>query len=194
MFSRLFQCHSIQTTRFRIFFSNISRWTSSCPFDTLGLTKNVSYKEVKKTFLRLAIQSHPDTSKSKGGKDNFLRYRAAFESLTEGKKGEAKPLNDDMTSSMPENDFEEWYHHETGYHVPYANDVMQDTNLMREIAKATEGMSQGGLDKGGMWQLAASVRERLKNGNLPPPMLATGKRSTDDTSGSVKRRRRRKQK
>jgi len=167
---------------------------SSCPFETLGLSQSSNYKDVKRAFLKLALESHPDVSS--GRKQDFLRYHAAFKSIPEDVDSVAITCQTDdadmgdSSTVMSEEEFAHWFHTETGHHVPYGKDFLLDSKLVREVAEATEGMSQGGLDKGGMWELASTMRDRLKKG-LPPAKVAIGKEGGDVGMGRLSRRRRR---
>lgn len=44
------------------------------PYETLGVPKNASEKDIKKAFRKLARESHPDTGD--GGGDADLRQRS----------------------------------------------------------------------------------------------------------------------
>ena len=85
---------------------------SPCPFRTLGLSEKSLYIDVKKKFLKLALQVHPDvvrTSSSPNGNgtseedgegtreekkasiEKFIRLRSAFEAIIEAEDGSRNP-------------------------------------------------------------------------------------------------------
>ena len=194
---------------------------SPCPFRTLGLSEKSLYIDVKKKFLKLALQVHPDvvrTSSSPNGNgtseedgegtreekkasiEKFIRLRSAFEAIIEAEDGSAI-LREDFHSlptggqvrSMSEANFEQWFHKETGNRVPYNYDAVVSRHIcpaiLREVARVTENMTQSGLDKGGYWQMAFELKERVKNGDMPPLRIPEGQSS--EASRSRKRRRRR---
>jgi len=159
---------------------------SSCPFEILGVRKSSSYENVKKAFLKLALLSHPDVPS--GRKEDFVRYHSAFKLISEGLDGVAvsrKSKDDQEGTGMSDENFHQWFHYETG--LPLSKDLVLDSNLLKEVAQVTENMAQGGLDKGGMWQLAASIREKVKRGDIPPSQLSSG---SDRSSNGLGRRRR----
>lgn len=94
---------------------------------------------------------------------------------------------------MSEANFEQWFHKETGNRVPYNYDAVVSRHIcpaiLREVARVTENMTQSGLDKGGYWQMAFELKERVKNGDMPPLRIPEGQSS--EASRSRKRRRRR---
>lgn len=57
-----------------------------CPYEILGLDKNVSVDEVKKQYRKLAKQYHPD--KQTGKEDQFLRIKEAYDSIANGTENE----------------------------------------------------------------------------------------------------------
>lgn len=198
----------------RYFATHRSAQGGTCPFNTLGLPKtSTSYVEVKARFLELAMKHHPDTANSdsnpeKKNINKFISIRSAFEAIVEGDDGDAILRHDyelyqnvvggdddsRPTRSMSDEEFDTWFHEQTGHKVPYNYDELAnrhiDPAVLREVAELTEGMSQGGLDKGGMWAFAASLRQRAKSGDLPPLRVSEGQKERKD--GKPARRRRRK--
>ena len=74
--------------------------TSSCPFKALKISRNSTYAEAKKSFLKVAMHHHPDTIQQRLDPDDehyeetlkksvntFMKARKAFEGLTEGSDG-----------------------------------------------------------------------------------------------------------
>ena len=79
-------------------------------------------------------------------------------------------------------------------HVPPNYDDMSqlrvDPQVLHDVAEVSEDMAPGGLDKGGMWQFAADMREKAKRGDLPPLQVSEGE--SNGRQGKSTRRRRRK--
>src|SRR3990172_2722853 len=59
------------------------------PYDTLGVSKNASFDEIKFQFRRLALKLHPDKSNSKYAVENFKEISEAYEILSDPIKREA---------------------------------------------------------------------------------------------------------
>lgn len=147
--------------------SGSKRKVVSDPFMTLGIVRNdtLQYSHVKRTFLKIAMKYHPDTTinctdiEREKNKDLFVTARMAFESIIAGPNGVAilKTEADDYVEE--EDDFEEWFKSETGYDIPF-----MDAATMKEVADMTETVG-GGLDRdGGMWTLARMVTNTVKEG------------------------------
>lgn len=134
------------------------------PFKILGISIDTPYVEAKKTFLRIAVDHHPDTSGAKTDKerdysrDVFIRARQAFEQLVEAPDGSIWHKKE--AEAMP--NFDDWFLRETGLNSPF--DVNLDPQTIKEVAAMTEEYG-GGLDRdGGMWQLAKSITTAHKAG------------------------------
>ena len=67
------------------------------------------------------------------------------------------------------------------------------TSAYFQIANCSKKLQPGGLDKGGMWEFARSVAERVKNGGVAPlrVKLEAGNKVGGDKVGPKRRRRRR---
>ena len=192
-----------------------TRWhgttKSTCPFATLGLAKSKepSYAEVKNRFQQLALEHHPDRITATNQEDNsthnltseeatmrFVRYRTAFEAIVESDDGSGSAVlreDFDFRKVMTEqsNDQTTNAASATAQHVPNYDDMSHrhiDPQVLREVAELAEDMAPGGLDKGGLWQFAASMREKAKRGDLPPLQMSVG----ENASETKTRRRRRK--
>jgi DnaJ-class molecular chaperone len=172
-----------------------------CPFQTLGLqrTDELKFVTVKHSFLKIAMQHHPDTSKAvtkeeqELDKEKFVAARQAFEMIVEGPNGIAilKSETDEYDEAASEDDLSFWFQQETGLAMPY-----MDAATMREVAKVTESMGGefGGLDRdGGMWTLARMVSQRVKEGGDANEILQleAGKIRDRNIDGVLRRRRRR---
>ncbi|XVF86425.1 hypothetical protein PTKIN_Ptkin18bG0038900 [Pterospermum kingtungense] len=55
-------------------------------YDTLGVTRSASGKEIKAAYRRLARQYHPDVNKEPGATETFKEISAAYEVLSDDKK------------------------------------------------------------------------------------------------------------
>ena len=182
---------------------------STCPFATLGLAKSKepSYAEVKNRFQQLALEHHPDRIAATNQEDSstnkltseeatmrFVRYRTAFEAIVDDGSGSAVLREDfDFRKLMSEQSHGDTTNaaSATAQHVPNYDDMSHrhiDPQVLREVAELAEDMAPGGLDKGGLWQFAASMRETAKRGDLPPLQMSVG----DNASKTKTRRRRRK--
>lgn len=73
-------------------------------------------------------------------------------------------------SEIKNQEFEHWYQSamaKAGWHnAPSSMDLSnyhltQDSKTMKEIAKVAETMSPGGLDRGGMWQMAQAIKNKV---------------------------------
>ena len=124
----------------------------------------------------------PSAATAAAAADEFVKLRAAFESIEEGDGGRAVLKGargggrgsgtagnaGSSAAAVSDREFEAWFHAETGRAVSYCQDDLvgrMDPAIAKEVADVTEGMSPGGLDKGGMWELAASIRRRHRDGD-----------------------------
>eukprot|EP00934_Nitzschia_sp_Nitz4_P001280 Nitzschia sp. Nitz4//scaffold322_size40381//18114//18731//NITZ4_007562-RA/size40381-processed-gene-0.22-mRNA-1//-1//CDS//3329547833//1280//frame0 len=147
------------STRYRTFSRKYPSISDNNPFDILGIPKNSSYDDVKKHFLQLALKHHPDLSgDEEGDVEMFIRIRQAFEQIRETDCGGAAVSGEE--SYMSDQEFEVWFHEETGH-----QDVLfrMDITTRREVIDIANSQSQGGLDRGGMWEMARSMAEQQKN-------------------------------
>ena len=125
-----------------------------------------------------------------------MRYRTAFEAIVESDDGSGSAiLRDDLDFRrlMSEQGPAETPNATStaALHVPNYDDAAHrhiDPQVLREVAELAEDMAPGGLDKGGMWQFAASMREKAKRGDLPPLQMSEG----ENANKTKARRRRRK--
>src|SRR5579863_2855711 len=58
-------------------------------YDVLGLQKNASEDDIKKSFRRLARQYHPDVNKDKEAEGRFKEMAEAYEVLSDPQKRQA---------------------------------------------------------------------------------------------------------
>lgn len=166
------------------------------PFQILGMVDAgrkkedaILFKDVKKTFLRIAMEHHPDTMSKKdeesmaNSRDIFIAAREAFEQIVEGPNGVAVLRSE---SNKDSDDFEDWFKQETGHDMPF-----MDAATMKEVAKMTETVG-GGLDRdGGMWTLARMVTNSVKSGGDARDVLRLESGDGKGIDGVLRRRRRR---
>lgn len=132
------------------------------PFDILGIPKVSTYREVKHRFVELALQHHPDLN-ANGDSTEFLRFRQAFERIRESQDGTARLGSDGpeeggaSTRWSSDEEFLAWFHEETSH-----QDVMfrMDLATRKEVMDIAKSQSQGGLDRGGMWEMARAMAEQ----------------------------------
>lgn len=55
-------------------------------YEVLGVTKQASADELKKSYRKLAMQYHPDRNKTKEGEEKFKEINQAYEVLSDAKK------------------------------------------------------------------------------------------------------------
>lgn len=180
------------------------------PFEILGISKTSTYEAVKRRFLELALETHPDvvhkqqpaddgkkdTSKDSPKRlvEDFVKLRQAFEAIRENSDGTSRLAGDSEASSWSDESFQAWFHNETGH-----SDVMftMDLQTRKEVAEVASTQAQGGLDKGGMWEMARAMAEQQKNiGNLKKKHAGNQTQRVEAGSssdgGNNRRRRRRK--
>jgi hypothetical protein len=187
--------HNYQQHRYFDARKKIKRSKGKCPFKVLGVRKDMLYKDVKLTFLKIAMTNHPDTHASETEEDSakmrevFITARIAFESLMGGPDGVAI-LKEDAEDAM--DNFDSWFKSETGFNNPFAFDM--DPETMKEVAEMTEKLGVG-LDRdGGMWTLAKMVSSAVKSGGDAATMLRLDAGDVKDdrnVNGLLRRRRRR---
>lgn len=164
--------------------------SSSCPFELLGIARDCSYVEVKRQFLRLAMKSHPDMVVIPAEKENaeirFVEIRAAFERIKPLQDGRAEAIaaiDDESYSTSAGNSvrdgFDDWFYSETGSEA--LTQAYLDRKSKLEIRKfLKDNPTPGGIDRGGMWQLARMVAEYSKDDSKHTEMhkIESGKLTT----------------
>lgn len=169
------------------FLSSTSRFfSSSCPFSILGISKNSSYVDVKKSFVELALKHHPDTAenKSKHTDETFNDIRQAFESIRD-ENGRA--VLDSLSNDWTDESLDTWFYQETGQHLSFH----MDSTTRREVAHVADTMSRGGLDTGGLWDMANTIAKRGSTGEDPLQVTCGRQDDAKNNSDSTGRRRRR---
>ena len=164
------------------------------PFRVLGIPKGTDYTTVKRTFIKIAMDNHPDTSAAESEEERtrhreiFMAARKAFEKIVEGPGGQAI-LRPEEDSAWEEEELNEWFHQESGgFDMPF-----MDIKTRREVSKVMDEIG-GGLDRdGGMWQLARTIANENKNGGDGASVLRleAGDIRSREINGVLRRRRRR---
>ena len=161
---------------------------------------------MKKSFLKIAMQHHPDVvgelegDEKQKSVDLFMKSRQAFESIVEVEGGMAA-LREEVEmekglkkkSKMSDEEFDAWFLDETGHNNPFSFDI--DPATMREVADMTDTIG-GGLDRdGGMWTLANMVSRSVKDGKESASVLRLEageiREGEEPVDGILRRRRRR---
>ena len=178
-----------------------SRSSSSSSFE--HQSNAISYSQVKAAFIQLALKHHPDRG---GMADEFRRIRRAFESIKELSDGTCVVVPQDPgeprqgyhddddedggnawyrdnKKNKNHDSLSDWFYHETGTRLSFH----MDSATRREVATVVTTMSQGGLDKGGIWDMARMIaREEANNPSRDDPKQLEG-----GTTALLKRRRKR---
>lgn len=171
------------------------------PFKVLKVPKESLYKDVKRKFLKIAMNNHPDTHKEglsekeqEAMRDMFIEARVAFEMLAEDPEDGTAILVEEKEDR--ESNFDSWFHNETGLKNPFDVDI--DPETMKEVAEMTEklGGSQGMDRDGGMWALARMVTSAVKSGGDAASILRlesgdVKERPGQSPDGKLRRRRKR---
>ena len=166
---------------------------SYCPFQVLKIPKSSSYADVKKAFVKLALEHHPDTAHDKSlSHETFASIRQAFESIRNdnGRATTADGVDNNNHTEWTDESLDSWFYQETGQHLSFH----MDSSTRQEVKEVAETMSRGGLDTGGLWDLANMIarQERNKTAGEDPLQVTCGtKDKTANASDTGRRRRRR---
>ena len=128
--------------------------TKSQALAILQVSSTTSTEDVKRRFLQLALEHHPDKG---GDTETFVQLRKAFECLQ---------LNEDWTEST----YDDWFFEETGEHL---SGFYMDEQTKEEVVEAFQTLSPGGRDMG-EWELARHVSERHESRGEDPLQLTVG--------------------
>mmetsp|Transcript_12829 Transcript_12829/g.29983 ORF Transcript_12829/g.29983 Transcript_12829/m.29983 type:complete len:228 (+) Transcript_12829:172-855(+) len=167
------------------------------PFEILGVSKSATYAEVKQRFLELALKHHPDhandseDSKNNMKSNDFIRFRQAFERLKEDLDG-STTVEEKGTPLWTDEEFRAWYYEETGQ-----KDLQfrMDMKTRKEVIDTYNQQAQGGLDRGGMWEMARRMAEEdafLKENKNKIKRSIGLPDAENHTESTVQRRRRKK--
>lgn len=102
-------------------------------YNILGLDKNASDEEIKKTYKKLALKFHPDRNKEQGAEDKFKQIAEAYEVLGDPEKRKQY----DRFGSVGENPFQ-------GGNPFGGSGGFQQRHMSREEAENLFGMFMGG--------------------------------------------------
>jgi DnaJ domain len=163
----------------------------------LGIHKTATYQEVKRRFVELALKHHPDKvddGNKQKNMEQFVKFRQAFEALREDGNGMTTTNDDDISSSSmwsSDEEFNAWFYEQTGH-----ADIMfsMDMKTRKEVIDVVHSHAQGGLDRGGMWEMARTMAEQqelLKQQKQKFQKTALGLPGSSDSSSSARRRRKR---
>jgi len=170
--------------RNRVF--NYSRTTyhdddHECPYQILGISKSSSFHHVKRKFLQLALQTHPDVSHTpkditticsiqeqqekqrfkKQNLETFIRYRNAFETIlslsTKDKRDTSKDDSDDEEEKIKDI---LTYNYNMNHSTITGDLSNLDSETLQEIAHVSQHYAPGGLDRGGLWAYAHQIRHQ----------------------------------
>lgn len=119
---------------------------SASPYHTLGVPIGSSFDEVKRAFVQLALQTHPDQQQGKDEKNAatstaaFLRIRQAFEQIQQEQHGGRHG-----PSGWSAQELRDWWQEETGEFLSFA----MSESTRHEVIRAYHTMGPGsGRDKG----------------------------------------------
>lgn len=168
----------------RVVCNRCASTSNQSPYSILGIddkkAAEISYKDVKASFVKLALEHHPDRTGG-GSSDQFLKFRQAFESIKELPDGSCTVVDGPDEALWSEDSMADWFFEETGQNLSFR----MDFKTRKEVAEVAN-MSQGGLDKGGMWEMARMIaREEECSPSVEKPKLV-------EQGESVSTRRRRK--
>ena len=119
--------------------------------------------------------------------DKFLTIRRAFESI-QNHNGQAVHQHDETSSVWTDETLATWFHQQTGQQLSFH----LDSKTRRELTTVATTMSPGGLDRGGMWELARTVARHGAGGGADPLAVESGSSDTNTSASSGRRRRKRK--
>ncbi|GMI33905.1 hypothetical protein TrCOL_g5247 [Triparma columacea] len=126
----------------------------------VSIEDSQSTTKLKSRFIELAKQTHPDVSSPPPNLPSFATIRSAFEALMDqAAKNSPTKSPEEATSN-----FDTWFRQH----------VFSASNSTLDEISAAASLSPGGLDKGGMWDLARQVaaEESTRTPDpvpLPPP-------------------------
>jgi BolA protein len=125
----------------------------------LSLADSRSLPHLKSAFMNLAKTHHPDAHPIAGkaaATARFVELRNQFEALVSDLSkpagGAGSSASEAKEASTILNDFDNWFSSNSTSGSPVA--FHADAEQIAEMVDVAENYAQGGLDKGGMWELA----------------------------------------
>jgi len=134
-----------------VFFSTRPAFTEN-PYTVLKIPVTSNFERVQKTFLRLALEHHPDKTGQSDSVEKFIRIRQAFEIIRAEATGKDKVGTD---STLNDKELQSWLYEETGEFLSF----QMDYSTRQEVIKAYATLAPGGRDPG-EWELARQLTER----------------------------------
>ncbi|GMI13998.1 hypothetical protein TrLO_g2096 [Triparma laevis f. longispina] len=120
---------------------------------------------LKARFITLAKQTHPDLQSPSASATKFAEIREAFNLLLQSSPSKSSPSQQQKEAMQ---NFDDWFRRHCFNASP---------EQLNELAHVGETMSPGGLDKGGMWELAQRVAaeeaQRRKDSTPPTPLSSS---------------------
>lgn len=141
-------------------------------YEILGISKNASQDEVKKSYRKLSLQNHPDRNKSADANEKFAKINEAHEVLSDERKRRAYDTQSSMGGFPHMPGFPPGMFPGSGVEIHNMDDIF--TNLFGGMA----GMAMGGAppevhvfgNMSGLGGGMGSIPEMFKNLQKPPPI------------------------
>lgn len=162
------------------------------PHAVLGVSAQATVAEIKRSFIQLALEHHPDRASGSSSPDRFIQIRQAFEELIQRSNNNHNGSSNDAPSGWSSEELQDWWsHQDESVTKDFLTFEISETTR-QEVIRVYRTMSAGGKDKGGYWEMARqlSEREAAAGANVqerePTRLLAAS-----DTPGVTRRPRRR---
>ena len=149
---RVQQVRSIRVP-FRVFSSSRLRLLEA--LECLGCAEGSSRERVRDAFYTLAKKHHPDVNPA--GAETFKRLAEAFETAMASEPDASEDGDVEMTGEAAD-----------PLAVFLRVEKERAREMRRELSEAAQ-LNSGGLDKGGLWMLAAQMAETLPAGPAESP-------------------------
>ena len=175
-----------QPSGFRQFHGSTLVYNMSNPYSVLGVPKTASMAEIKRSFIKLALEHHPDrTTTPSASHDRFVQIRHAFEELM-GRNATSNNNSTTPPSGWSSEELEHWWSHQAEATKEFLTFDMSESTK-QEVIHVYRTMAAGGKDKGGYWEMARQLAERHEaaGDKEPTRLLETNE------SGVTRRRRKR---
>lgn len=175
---------------------------SNNPFHILGVPPSSSFPTVRKAFVKLALQHHPDTTGAEEkASEHFIRIRQAFERIRDGKPMQQQEEEEFFheTAFWTEDDFLQWFYEQTA--------VRLTSDQRRELVSLDRSRIPGAFYGGQHWDLARRLaseqdaflrykQQQEQRGGAPPPRSEAGasfatSKTKRSTTSNLRRKRQR---